>query len=313
MMMRTKGLREDMKVIWTLYKLYRVEILLKILVFVAASIFIATFLVIKSDAATFQWRHFGAAPFAFSRTEAMQKRNSAFLALGIPKGAVQLLMNATEKPGIPATLVVGQKLSAMISEGGRIHHDVVIAFNSPVLHMQYAAPAEKWKITWRGKVYTIFLPVICHNWSVVITPAKCASTTFQVKPGDLVRLGVFTKNGERLPSDCWSLSDGSVVSAAPSPCAECNWEGVLSVLPDGFRVEYSGLYRAHSRTQTLRFPREVTKDYIALCVTREGLGESDSWIVPPRAWNGNSIIHIPYSRGNRWPVWGPAAVNYDKK
>ncbi len=311
--MRTLGIFRQMEDVWKiLWKLYRNEILIKISIFISIFIITVLFLLINAHAATFKWRHFGAAPFAFSRTAAMQKRHTAFVALGIPEGAARLLMKVTEKPGIPTTLVVGQKLTAMISAGGRVYHSVVIAFNSPVLHMQYAAPAEKWQVTWKGTVYTVYLPAICHNWSVIITSAKCASITFRVKLGDQVRLAVIT-DGRRLPSNCWSLTDGDVVSAVPSPCTTCNWIGPLSVLPHSLVVKYSGLYRAHAHTQTLRFPREVTKDYIALCVTREGLGESDSWIVPPRAWNGNSIIHIPYSRGNRWPVWGPAAVNYDKK
>lgn len=250
----------------------------------------------------FQWRHFGAAPFSHSRTIAMQKRSQAFLVLGIPKEAIQLLMKATESPGIPTTLTVGKKLSAMISRGYVVHRNVTVAFDSPVPNMQYAAPAQMWSVTWKGIVYTVYLPAICHNWSVVASHTKCVSVTFTLHVNNpQVRFAVFTK-GERLPSSCWSLTDGKVVSAAPSPCTVCNWVGPLSVLPHGFMVKYSGLYRAHSRVQTLRFPREVTKGYIALCITRDGLGESYTFIIPPHVWKGTSTVDVPYG-GISWPVW----------
>ncbi|HEC94329.1 MAG TPA: hypothetical protein ENI56_03135 [Candidatus Kaiserbacteria bacterium] len=298
----------------TLEKIKDASIVLALMVVIAAAVAAGALIIMSmipsAHADGFQWRHFGAAPFAKTRVVAMRNRHDAFLALGIPAGAVRLLMKATEKPGTPTTLVVGQKLGAMISEGGKVHHNVIVAFGSPVRHMQYAAPAQMWQVTWKGEVYTVYLPEICHNWSVIVTPTKCVSDTFQVRRGDWVRLGVFT-NGERLPSDCWSLSDGGIVSAIPSPCTACNWIGPLSVLPEGFMVEYSGLYRAHSRTQTLRFPREVTRDYIALCVIREGLGESDSWIIPPGAWKKTSIVHVPYGSA-KWPVWGPAAITYGR-
>ncbi len=289
-------------------KLWDACIVLALMVVIAAMSALAAIVIMSmipaAHADGFAWRHFGAAPFAKTRAEAMRNRRVAFVAFGMPpRGVVRLLMKVTESPGTPTTLVVGEKLTAMISKGGEVHYGVVVAFGSPVRHMQYAAPAEMWSVTWKGEVYTVYLPAICHNWAVVVTPSKCASVTFRVKPGVWVRFGVFTKNGERLPSRCWSLTDGNIVSAAPSPCTVCNWIGPLGVLPAGFRVEYSGLYRAHSRTQTLRFPREVTKDYIVLCVTRAGQGESDSWIIPPKVWHGNTIMRVPYG-GARWPVWG---------
>ncbi len=289
------------------------------LLMVASAIIIALLLAVLSapaHATEFQWKHFGAAPYATTRASAMRTRESAFRKLGLPAPVVALLMKATAKRGSPTTLVVGDKLTAMISKGGIVHRNVVVAFVSPVRNMEYAAPAEKWQVSWRGKTYTVILPKICNNWSSIVTlPPKvavtqCLTVTYTVKVGDEVRIAIFTKDSERLPaSNCWSLSDGSKVSALPSPCTVCNWEGPLSVLPNGYKPQYTGLYIARSRTQVLRFPRAVAKEYMALCVNRASLGESDSWIVPPSAWGTSTEVHVPYGNA-QWPVWGRDAVTW---
>ena len=267
----------------------------------------------------FRWQHFGVAPYAPTRASAMWTQEGAFRKLGLPAPVVALLMKATAKHGSPTTLVVGEKLTAMLSKGGIVHRNVVVAFVSPVRDMEYAAPAEQWQVSWRGKTYTVILPKICNNWSSIVTLSskvavtQCLTATYTVKVGDEVRIAIFTKDGERIPaSNCWSLSDGSNVSALPSPCTVCNWSGPLSVLPNGYKPEYTGLYIAHSRTQVLRFPSEVAKSYIALCVTRAGLGESDSWIIPPSAWHSSVSLTVPY--GNvQWPVWGTSAVTWKSR
>ncbi len=301
----------------TLEKIKNVSIVLALMVVIAAAVAAGALVIMSmlpaAHAEGFQWRHFGAAPFATARTIAMRTRESVFRKLGLPVPVVALLIKATAKRGSPTTLVVGEKLNAMISEGGIVHRNVVVAFISPVRHMEYAAPAEMWQVTWKGKVYTVYLPEVCHNWSVVVTPSQCLTETYTVKPNDEVRIAIFTKNGERLPaSNCWSLSDGKTVSALPSPCTVCNWEGPLSVLPVGYSPEYTGLYIAHSRTQVLRFPRAVANEYVALCVNRAGLGESDSWIIPPSAWVFHTAVHVPYGNA-QWPVWGSGAVTWKSR
>ncbi len=269
----------------------------------------------------FRWQHFGAAPYATSHTQAMKMRESAFVRLGLPHQVVLLLMEKTKKHGKEVRLVNGDHLTAMLSRGGIVHRRVLVDFTTPPVNgkMEYAAPAEQWQVSWRGKTYTVILPKVCNNWSVRVTTAsQCATVTFRIKHiGTQVRYAVFTQ-GKRLPSTCWSLSDGGVVSAAPSPCTVCNWVGVIHNLPFGFVPEYTGLYTVHSHLQVLRFPREVAKNYVVLCVTRKGLGESDSWIVPPSAWVarawdtiGASAVIVPYGN-QKWPVWGTEAITWSK-
>lgn len=261
-----------------------------------------------AHAAEFRWKRFGADPYATSRAEAMRTRESAFHKLGLPAPVVGLFMKATEKPGEKTLITVGDRLSAMLSKGGVVHKNVIVDFGSPVPHMQYAVPAEKWQVSWEGKIYVVFLPEICGNWSVAAPALEpCATVEYVVKSGDEVRFAVLTQ--ERLPaSACWQLCDGTNCSAPPSPCDNCDWIGPKSVIPAGFEPLHTGRYVAHSAKQTLRFPREVMNEYIALCATRGGLGESDSWIVKPSAWARASKVSVPYG-GQSWPAWGQVDIS----
>lgn len=129
---------------------------------------------------------------------------------------------------------------------------------------------------------------------------QCATARYTVTQGDLVRFGVLAQR--RLPaSACWQLCDGDDCSMFPSPCDDCNWFGPKSVIPRGFEPQHTGLYRAHSEKQSLRFPREVVTSYVALCVEREGLGESDSAVVFPPTWGQDMVVTIPASG---FPLWG---------
>ena len=103
----------------------------------------------------FKWQHFGADPYAASRDEAMQTRESAFSKFGFPEPVVALLMEATKQPGEKVRIVNGDKLSRMLSKGGVVHTNVTVAFDKPPVSgkMEYAAPAEKWQVSWQGKVY----------------------------------------------------------------------------------------------------------------------------------------------------------------
>ncbi len=254
----------------------------------------------------FRWQHFGVAPYASSRDEAMKTRESAFQKLGLPKPVVALFIEATKKPGEKVRLVNGDRLTAMLSKGGVVHKNVTVAFDKPPVSgkMEYAAPAEKWQVSWQGKVYTVFLPEICGNWSSIDPSLEaCVTVEYTVKPGDEVRFVVLSQ--KRLPaSACWQLCDGTTDCAAPpSPCDTCDWVGPKSVIPTGFEPLHTGRYTAKSAKQSLRLPREAMSEYVAICVARGGLGESDSWIVQPSAWVDRSVVQVPYG-GQQWPVWG---------
>ena len=122
-----------------------------------------------SAAKPFLWKYFGAAPYALSREEAMRTRENAFHSLGLPLVVASAFMHATEQPGARTHITNGDRLTAMLSRG-EVHHDVLVAFVRPPINgkMEYAAPAEMWQARWQGKVYTLILPEVCNNWSVII-------------------------------------------------------------------------------------------------------------------------------------------------
>ena len=162
--------------------------------------------------------------------------------------------------------------------------------------------ALSWTFSYEGRTYVLYLPEVCFNWSwsVATTPPEpCATVAYTVSPGDEVRFAVLAQR--RLPpSACWQLCDGIECSMFPSPCDECDWAGPLSAIPVGFNPLHTGLYVAHSAKQTLRFPREVMANYVALCVEREGFGESDADVVTPQDWQGRDVHYVPAG----WPLWG---------
>lgn len=144
------------------------------LVVIAVLLLVATFAMLATPAyaaeAEFKWEHFGVDPYATSREEGMRTREDAFRKLGFSEDVVAILMIATEKSGEKVRLVNGDKLDAMLSKGGIVHRNVTVAFVKPPKDdkMEFAAPAEKWEVSWKGTLYTVFLPEVCNNWSAII-------------------------------------------------------------------------------------------------------------------------------------------------
>jgi len=120
----------------------------------------------KAHAAEWKWESFGAAPFAKTRDEAMQKRADAFRLMDLPAPVSEQFMLATEKSGESIRIVNGNVFDVMISKRGIVHRDVVVLWKKPQRGMEYAAMAETWQVTSEGKIYTVFLPEVCFNWAL---------------------------------------------------------------------------------------------------------------------------------------------------
>ena len=138
----------------------------------------------------FRWQHFGVAPYASSREEAMQKLPEALKQLGLPEPVAALFTIAvTGKPGKTVRIVNGDHLNAMLSKGGIVNRNVLVDFVKPPVSgkMEYAAPAEEWQVTYQGKVYRLLLPEVCNNWSYTVetvpAPLPPAPTVFAPIPG----------------------------------------------------------------------------------------------------------------------------------
>lgn len=157
--------------------------------FIAIALLFAALVTNSVYATEFKWEHFGAAPYATTQVEAMRTRESAFRKLGFPEQVVPLLMKKTEQPGTPMRIVNGDHLSAMLSKGGVAHKDVLVDFVKPPIKekMEYAAPAQKWQVSWQGKTYTVILPEVCNNWSALLPIVEVAK---EVPKGDCLRYNV---------------------------------------------------------------------------------------------------------------------------
>ncbi|MCR4275998.1 MAG: hypothetical protein NUV90_01305 [Candidatus Parcubacteria bacterium] len=132
----------------------------------------------SSAYAEFRWKHPGGDPYATSREAAMQTRESAFRKLGFPNPVIELFMQATKVAGEKVKLSMGSRLTTMLSKGS-VHQDVVIDWQAPIRGTELVAPAEKWQVTWEGKVFTAFLFEVCQNWSSIVasTPPPVATAT----------------------------------------------------------------------------------------------------------------------------------------
>lgn len=283
--------------------------------------------------------HPGAAPFAKSEAEAMKKlpwelQLWVSLAKVTAEEAVLIEKHIRAHPegDVPlATIVKGQHFDWMAS--GEVKRPLIsnLCFDpayaeknrdgKPVAYTALVGP--QWTVQLPTRMLLITRPNRCYNWAgkwlpkPVAPPTKvaeeCRTVEYTVLRGDKVRFAVLAR--KRLPaSACWQLCDGDTCSAPPSPCDEpCDWFGPKSVIPTGFEPLHSGWYVAMAPRQSLRFPREVTSEYIALCVEREGLGESDSWIIQPSAWVGGVIkVIVPYG-GQPWPAWGQVDMSRWRK
>ncbi len=148
-----------------------------------------------------KWQHFGAAPYAATRAEAMKTRESAFRKMGLPAPVIAQFMRATEKPGEKTRLVMGDRLTTMLSKGGVVRHNVVVAFSKPPKGMEFAAPAEKWQVTHGGRTYTLILPEVCWNWSDIVASGP---VVLAPAPQPVVSVGA-CPTGFELIANAWLL------------------------------------------------------------------------------------------------------------
>ncbi len=271
-----------------------------------------------------QWNKWNVSPYANSFTEACQRSSQAIDGFDMPlavKEHFKSVGGSFCEGGKEVWLTPGMPLEQMWSgkSGKKLPHlmnkksvgELPVTKSPDGRRYRKGAVAEtaralSWTFVYEGKTYVLYLPFVCFNWSWAYgTPPQslqCAIVKYTVKPGDEVRFAVLAE--KRLPaSACWQLCDGEECAAPPAPCDTCDWIGPKSVIPDGLEPLHTGKYVAHAPLQTLRLPVEAALNYVALCDEREGLGESNSWIIQPSAWGENKMVTVPYG-GQEWPTWG---------
>ena len=180
--------------------------------------------------AEFKWQHFGADPYASSRDEAMRTRESAFSKLDLRKPVVKLLVEATQKPGEKVRLVNGDKLSAMMSKGGIVHRNVIVASSrSRLLAAAWSMRHRRKSGRSRGRERSTSLFSLKSVTTGARLPArlskKCVELVFQRTGRRTCSLGIGTTIGPLLQTnathngkatDCGRRGMGNVTFAFPA-------------------------------------------------------------------------------------------------
>lgn len=305
---------------------------------VAAGIMVTLFLVATRDvraAEAKKWNP-GVAPYASSREDACKKAPRAIDGFTIMPSAVKKyfksVVETSCKDGIEKFITPDMLPEEMWSGGAHEH----VMYHMPMAQLPVlkapdgrpyskgsmfeTAKAFQWTFVHEGKTYVLYLPWVCYNWTWMFGPVPlpekvieaCATVKYTVKRGDKILFAILERKLLQA-SACWELCDGDTCTAWPAPCvAPCDWAGPKSVIPAGLEPLQTGWYIAQAEHQTLRFPLAVMKEYIALCDERDGLGESDSWIIQPSAWAGRTTIVVPYG-GQPWPAWGQVDLSKWRK
>lgn len=282
-------------------------------------------------AGTEKWKNWGVAPYAANQRDACRKAPQAIDGFDMPLPVKEHFKQALGPHcdgGVIAWLTPGLPLEQMWSGPDKKHHhdrlvDGLTVADWSILKapdgrpylpnaVSAAARALSWSFEYEGKTYMLYLPRVCFNWSwaygpppvapVVLAPPpeQCATVKSTVVPGDEVRFAVLAQ--KYLPaSACWQLCDGEHCSAPPSPpCDFCDWIEPMKVIPTGFEPLHTGRYVARASEQKLRFPVEVMANYVAICVTREGPGQSNAVVIMPPTWK-DRVVELP---PDGFPLWG---------
>jgi hypothetical protein len=258
----------------------------------------ATLVLVNSAQAEFKWEHFGGDPYAATRAEAMQRRASAFHQLGFPREVAAYFMEATKKPGAPILLTNGKRLTNMLSRGGVVHYDVLIAFVNPAVYgMGYTAYAELWTFEWNGAVYEAILPAVCQNWSSRIALPGCATISYNGDVGGGVHWHIVGTRGPLPPSRCNAQQEGN--GPWRTWYGQCDWcEGSLPYIQDtilGPTARYLMplyFYGVSETRQTLSFDPAVKQDVVSLCLDDGQGGTTCGVHIRPKDWHGTNHVEI---------------------
>jgi hypothetical protein len=177
-----------------------------------------------ASASGITWQHWGGAPYASTRTEAMAKLGNALdamVAAGIMPKEVADSFRAndyklirdnpdgiTTTPGKHAYLPPETHLDGMMTGGKDPHLMTNVTVGKTVIGKGQvkAAEALPWALTFQGKTYVLVMPFTCFNWSLM---------TFEVAPPPPAQ------------DDCWTIM--TTVKGS-----------------QGDKAEHFGLYGPHS-------------------------------------------------------------------
>jgi len=243
------------------------------------------------------WAHWGAAPFASSKDEALTKLPEVLKLLQIPE-AVRPLFRAkvTANPqGKRIYVVPNDHFTAMMSKGDKVLHNVVVAeipvqLKNGKTGVSQAANASEWEVEFEGRTYVLVLPDICNNWAWrsfatprprEVTPSlECAELYVpHVMAGDTVTVKFRPEGTQLPPSECWGHHAG-VERLSQDSSAWKMWPGCLNC------------FQATTNGMTLRLPVSMSATELAICVNRNGK-PSCVWVIEASDWKPDHTFEVP--------------------
>lgn len=160
----------------------------KIIIFltlILAVIFVAAFAISKKAHAV-EWNKWNIAPYATSQGEACKKAQAAVKGFNMPETVKEhfvKVLGTTCKGSTEVWLTPHQPLEQMWSGGQKPHvMDKITVGELPVLKSPDGRPyrkdavaetakAQSWSFVHDGKMYVLYLPSVCFNWSWAFAPA----------------------------------------------------------------------------------------------------------------------------------------------
>lgn len=266
-------------------------------------------LLVASPAFAEEWRNWGAAPYAASQEEACRKAPEAIAGMDVPEAVKrqwleQLGTNCAG--GETVYLTPDIHLREMWSGGARPHvmRDVPVAAipvrRSPqgnaLREVYQSAKALMWQAEYEGKVYYLYLPLICNNWAWRDVADDCVTLGFNVPVGTKVRWGAGSTTGPFKPDVCNAQREGDGPwTAWWGQCDTCQPAigYIRRLLGSGAQVFNKYLYPASQTRQTLRFGAEVQDKVVYICLEYPDGRQTCGVYMRPEDWKGRSHVDIP--------------------
>ena len=159
----------------------------------------------------------------------------------------------------------------------------------------------------KGKIYTLYLPLECFNWSWAYGPTptvvqlpplveKCVELSFNAPVGGKVRWGVASATGPLPPSVCNAQKQGNGEwTAWTGQCDECTSaiEYIQGILGDKAEVYHKYLFNVTETRQTIRFSIAVWADVVYICLEGADGSRTCGVYERPQDWDGAYHVEIP--------------------
>ncbi|MDB5189718.1 MAG: hypothetical protein JWN49_44 [Parcubacteria group bacterium] len=217
-----------------------------------------------SSANAFIWKHLGGAPFAHTEKEALEKLPLALdhmiaagcLPAGAKDGVLKMIHdqpNGVEVDGTHklVTLTNGMHLN-FVESAGHYLVNVIVGLVSAGRGLVVGVQAKVWAFHYNGRVYTLYMPLICYNWSLAFNDApppppppageQCYTIRSQFEDVAIDKADHLSFWGPNvMKGDCWYWNyAGETQRHSYRECLDdCNYESI-GVEVNGMRLAFEG-------------------------------------------------------------------------